>query len=71
MRQILDGLRQALRRWWRTAQFAVLLSLATPEQKRQMARWRRERLQGQTDTQRHYTEVMARRRFRWPWQREA
>ncbi len=53
MRQILDGLRQNLRHWWKRAQFAVLLSLATPEQKR---------VQGQTDTQRHYNEVMARRR---------
>ena len=53
MRQILDWLRQNLRHWWQRAQFAVLSSLATPEQKR---------VQGQTDTQRHYNEVMARRR---------
>ena len=62
MRQILDRLRENLRHWWRTAQFAVLLSLATPEQKRQIVRWMQERLQGQTETQRHYNEVMARQR---------
>ena len=55
-------IRQALRDWWRTAQFAVLLSLATPEQKRKIVRWMQERVQGQTDTQRHYNQVMARQR---------
>ena len=64
MRQILDGLWQDLRYWWQTAQFALLLSLATPEQKRQIARWMQHWVQGQTDTQRHYIEVMARRRIR-------